>query len=163
MATCQCYAEKNNIVFFGLQAQEAQEEIDAEYEAKHSAKEGNQAVKRPAPKKSAVPKAKKTEPMDEDSAEGVPAPKKPAAPRAKKTEPLDEDFAEAIPAPKKPFAPRAKKTEPVDEDFAEATSAPAPVPPVDRKPVVTSKHLLDALLQLISSTPLCMSFFLYYD
>jgi hypothetical protein len=56
-----------------LQAQDAQEEIDAAYEAKHSAKEGNHAFKRPAPRKQAAPKAKKTEPVDEDLADEVPA------------------------------------------------------------------------------------------
>ncbi|KAG0580579.1 hypothetical protein KC19_4G184100 [Ceratodon purpureus] len=80
-----------------LDAQEAQEEIDAAYEAKHSAKEGNQNSKRPAPRKPAAPKAKKAEPVDEDFAEAVPAPRKQAAPKAKKTEPVDED--EAVPAP----------------------------------------------------------------
>lgn len=55
-----------------------QEEIDAAYEAKHSAKEGNQGTKRPAPRKPAAPKAKKVEPLDDDDIEAVSAPVAPA-------------------------------------------------------------------------------------
>lgn len=47
------------------------------YEAKHSAKEGNQAFKKPAPRKQTAPKAKKTEPVDENFP--VPAPSSPVA------------------------------------------------------------------------------------
>lgn len=66
------------------QAQEEQEAIDAVYEAKHSAKEGNQTFKKPAPRKQAAPKVKKVESMDEDydapaaAAPVVPAVSKPA-------------------------------------------------------------------------------------
>ncbi|KAG0616633.1 hypothetical protein M758_5G130000 [Ceratodon purpureus] len=82
-----------------MDAQEAQEGNDAAYEAKHSAEEGNQNSRRPAPRKPAAPKAKKAEPVDEDFADAVPALRKQAAPKAKRTEPVDDDDAVSAPAP----------------------------------------------------------------
>lgn len=103
-----------------LDAQEAQEEVDAVYEAKHSAKEGNQAFKKPAPRKQTAPKAKKTEPVDENFP--VPAPSSPVA--HEDTKPATTKPATNKAAPKPRAKAAAKKPAKVvelddsdDEDF----------------------------------------------